>query len=142
MPPDPLSGSTPIDPRRDHPTGSGTASPRSERSGSSIDGDRADAAGAERTGSCGCGATMRSSEPGPVVCSRCGLVYRLTPHGLTIDATATRSALFEASAVCAGSDWDLASIVWDRQPDVQSVANYRRLALAETGVASLRGRGL
>ena len=116
-------------------------STRPEPSRASIERDAAAGASAERSWLCGCGETIRSTGPGLVVCTRCRLVHRETPAGRIIDVAATRAALLEAAAACAGPDWGLAALVWDRHPDAQSVANYRRLGQAETGVASLRGRG-
>ena len=74
-------------------------------------------------------------------CSRCGVVSHPVASGRVVDPTATRAALVAAADACAGGDWDLVAIGWGRQvTDPDRLERYGRLALAETGVASLMAR--
>ena len=86
----------------------------------------------------GCGPFLVAESPGNAVCRQCGLIYRFDGGQPVIDATATRTALFRAANDCAGPDCSLQALVFDRYGSEPSAGGRRqRLALAETGVASL-----
>lgn len=73
-----------------------------------------------------------------VVCPTCGVIVDISGTDPVADAEGTRRELVAAAAACAGSDWNLRSLLSDRSPtDTAHLERYRRLARAETGVATL-----
>jgi hypothetical protein len=94
--------------------------------------------GVARCPETGCGPLLIAESPVHAVCRRCGLIYRFDGGGPVIDPTATRTALFRAADACAGPDCSLQALAFDRYGSDPAATRHRqRLALAETGVASL-----
>ena len=85
-----------------------------------------------------CRGTLAPVHPAGAVCPACGLVVDVGGAHPVADADGTRRELAAAAAACAGSDWSLSAVLFGRTPtDASHVERYRRLARAETGVATL-----
>ena len=96
--------------------------------------------GVARCPKTGCGPLLVAESAVHAVCRRCGLIYRVDTGDPAIDPSATRAALFRAADACAGPDCSLQALAFDRYgSDPSATERRQRLALAETGVASLGG---
>ena len=85
-----------------------------------------------------CGPVVPTETAELDVCSLCGVVYRSDGQFSVVDPVATRDALFRAAEACAGPNWSLQALAFDRYL-LGAIGTERlaRLGLAEAGVASL-----
>ena len=100
------------------------------------------ALGSSRCGRADCGPLVIDDGSTHGCCRGCGLVCNLEGGGAVVDPSATLNALFDAADACAGGDCSLQALAFNRYGADQALhERIDRLALAETGVASLARLG-